>query len=128
MTQAVGSGLGGALRERLLDRLRLVDRVEALEGYPAAPGEPSAERRAQAEALLRVALRALGNAECYELSSLLLAGGRPEAGLETWLGLQELAQAGLVSWDVGSGGIEPTPLLRELHALLAGAVREASEP
>lgn len=123
----MATGLGAALKERLLDRIRLMDRVQALETYPNAPdGRPA---RGDAEAVLRQALRALGNRECYELAGRLLAGETVlGGGLEQWVGLQELAQSGLVSWDVGSGHIEATLLLRELHAVLAAAVEEAAGP
>ncbi len=128
MTERVASTLGGALRERLLDRVRLMERVQALETYPEG-GESRAVARRDAEAVLRQALRALGNRECYELAGRLLAGDAVTGGgLEEWVGLQELAQAGLVAWDVGSGQVEVTPLLRELHAVLAGAVQEAAGP
>jgi hypothetical protein len=128
MTERVASALGGALRERLLDRVRLMQRVQALETYPEG-GERQAVSRRDAEAVLRQALRALGNRECYEMAGRLLAGEAVTGGgLEEWTGLQELAQAGLVAWDVGSGRVEVTPLLRELDAVLAGAVQEAAGP
>lgn len=128
MKERVASALGGALRERLLDRVRLMERVKALETYPEG-GESQAVSRRDAEAVLRQALRALGNRDGYELAGRLLAGEEVTGGgLEEWVGLQELAQAGLVAWDLGSGQVEVTPLLRELHAALSGAVQEAAGP
>jgi hypothetical protein len=128
MTERVGHALGAALRGRLLDRVRVMERVQALETYREGRGS-QAVSRPDAEAVLRQALRALGNRECYELAGRLLAGEAVTGGgVEAWIGLQELAQAGLVAWDLGSAEVRVTPLLRELYAVLAGAVEEAAGP
>jgi hypothetical protein len=126
VNEPVTGGLGAALRERLLDRIQLIERAQALESHPPAAGG-AASRLGDAEAVLRQALRALGVAESYRLAGRILAGETVSGGgVEEWLALQELAQAGLVSWDVGSGRVDPSPLLRELHALLVAAVEEAA--
>ena len=124
MTPTTG-GLGAALRERLLDRVRLVERAQALETHP--PAATPASRRNDAAAVLRACLRALGDREGYELAARVLAGEAVTAGgVPEWSALQELAAAGLVSWDLGSGRVEPTALLRELFGLLSEAAEEAS--
>jgi hypothetical protein len=78
--------------------------------------------------VLRRALAALSSREGYELAGRLLAGEDALAAgsLESSIVLQDLAQAGLAVWDVGSGSSQPTPLLRELFQLLAVAVTEAA--
>ena len=124
MSPPTTGGLGAALRERLLDRLRLVERAQALETHPRAAH--GGDRRGEAEAVLRACLRALGDRDGYRLAARTLAGEVVTAGgVEEWTALQELSQAGLVSWDIGTGRVEPTPLLRELHGILASAVDEA---
>lgn len=124
MSETAAAGLGEALRERLQDRLRLIDRAQALEGHPRGS---EAEAGAGAEALLRAALRALGGAECYALAARVISGEAVSGGgVAEWTALQELAQAGLVTWDLGSGRVCASPLLVELHAVLDSAVRKAS--
>ncbi|HUZ00325.1 MAG TPA: hypothetical protein VMU89_08235 [Thermomicrobiaceae bacterium] len=126
MNEPVTGGLGEALRERLLDRVRLLERAQALESHPPASGA-GRNRTGDSEAVLRQALRALGDAQCFRMAGQVLAGEAAAAGgVGEWLALQELAQAGLASWDLGTGKVEPTPLLRELHALLAAAIDEAA--
>ena len=127
MSRIAPSQLAGAIAERALSLSRVQDRLRALETY-AAPGEPTPDGQAAAEAVLRRALAALSSREGYELAGRLLAGedaladGTPESSVV----LQDLAQAGLAVWDVGSGSSQPTPLLRELLQVLAAAVTEAA--
>ena len=127
MSRIASSQLAGAIAERVLSLSRVQDRLRALETYPAS-GEQVPDRQAAAEAVLRRALAALSSREGYELAGRLLAGedtlaaGSPESSVV----LQDLAQAGLAVWDVGSGSSQPTPLLRELFQLLAVAVTEAA--
>lgn len=127
MTRIAPSHLGSAIAERVLSLSRAQDRLRALETHPAAV-EPEPDGQAAAEAVLRRALAALGSREGYQLAGRLLAGEKvPTAGsLESSTVLQDLAQAGLAVWDVGSGSSQPTPLLRELLEPLAAAVTEAA--
>ena len=127
MSRIASSQLAGAIAERVLSLSRVQDRLRALETYPAS-GEPVPGRQAAAEAVLRRALAALSSREGYELAGRLLAGEDTLAAgsLESSIVLQDLAQAGLAVWDVGSGSSQPTPLLRELFQLLAVAVTEAA--
>lgn len=127
MSRIASSQLAGAIAERVLSLSRAQDRLQALETYTAS-GEPEPDGQAAAEAVLRRALAALSSREGYELAGRLLAGedalaaGSPESSVV----LQDLAQAGLAVWDVGSGASQPTPLLRELFQVLAAAVTEAA--
>jgi len=123
----VADGLGAALRGRLLDRLRLIERAQALETHPLAAGE-RAPQRDDAEALLRQCLRALGDRDSFALAGRVLAGDLVvTGGVAEWTGLQELAQAGLVSWDLGSGTVEATALLHEFYTPLMAALTEATQ-
>lgn len=123
----VADALGAALRGRLLDRLRLIERAQALETHPVAPVK-TARQRDDAEALLRQCLRALGDHESFALAGRVLAGDLVvTGGVAEWTALQELAQAGLVSWDLGSGTVEATALLRELYTPLVAALAEAAQ-
>ncbi len=127
MNASATGGLGAALRDRFEERARLIDRAQALESHPQASGEETDGRRRGAEALLRQALRALGERDCFDLGRRVLAGDAVAAGgVETWAALQELALAGLVTWDLSTGTVEATPLLRELDAVLASALAEAA--
>ena len=125
--QVVTGQLGIALGERVLSLWRAHERLGALETYPES-GPGAADGRAAAEAVLRRALSSLGNREAYALARRLIDGetGIAAGSLESSLVLQDLAQAGLATWDVGMGSTEPTPLLRELLQFLETAVEEAA--
>ena len=125
--EAVTGQLGLALGERVLSLLRAHERLGALETYPdSGPGADDA--RAAAEAVLRRTLLSLGQRETYALAKRLVddEAGIAAGSLESSLVLQDLAQAGLASWDVGMGSTESTPLLRELLRFLEAAVDEAA--
>ena len=125
--EAVAGQLGSALGERVLSLLRAHERLGALETYPDS-GPVAVDARAATEAVLRRTLLSLGNRENYALARRLVddQAGIAAGNLESSLVLQDLAQAGLASWDVGMGSTEATPLLRELLRLLEAAVDQAA--
>ena len=126
MNESITGGLGAALRDRLIDRIRMIERAQALETHPVAE-DAAGTLASDAEALLRQVLRTLGDRDCFALAGRVLSGEAVAAGgVSEWTALQELSQAGLVSWDLGTGGVEPPPQLRELHAFLAAAIAEAA--
>lgn len=110
------SALGGALAERVLSLARTNERLRALEDYREphdhVVGQP------EAEVVLRRALLVLSDREDYELARRIAAGEQAAAG-------DDLARAGLVTWDPGSDSMRPTGLLVELMRLFESAVREA---
>jgi hypothetical protein len=112
------SALGSALAERVLSLARTSQRLEALED----DGEQDDHVVGQPDALsvLRRALLALSNREAYELARRITAGEQAAAG-------DDLARAGLVTWDPGSDSIRPTALLLELMRVFEAAVSEAQE-
>lgn len=118
-----------ALASRVSSLQRALERLRALESYPSqqAQEEERNERR-DTEAVLRQALEALSNPQCYEAARRLVAGEPVSAagGLGSYLALQRLSQAGLATWDVGSGATQCTPLLRGLLELLEQVIEEAS--
>jgi hypothetical protein len=126
MSRIAPGGLGSAIAERVVALARVQDRLRALDTYTESIA-PTEDRRAAAEIVLRGALAALSSREGYELAGRLLAREDPAAAgsEESSVALQDLAQAGLAVWDVGSGSSQPTPLLRELFTLLDQAVSEA---
>ncbi len=127
MSERAAGGLGAALRDRLVDRVRMIERAQALETHPAG-ARLASQQVSDAEALLRQCLRALGDRDGYLAAGRVLAGETPgPESVTEWTALQDLAQAGLVSWDLGTGAAGATPLLRELYGFLAAAVAEAAE-
>lgn len=112
------SALGDALAERVISLARTNQRLEALEDDRGqndhVVGQPDAL------SVLRRALLALSSRDAYELARRITAGEQAAAG-------DDLAQAGLVTWDPGSDSIRPTALLLELMRVFEAAVREAQE-
>jgi hypothetical protein len=112
------SALGDALAERVLSLARTNQRLQALEDYREpndhVVGQPDPE------AVLRRALLILSSREAYELACRITAGEQVAAG-------DDLAQAGLVTWDPGSDSNRPTALLLELMRVFEAAVSEAQE-
>jgi len=110
------SALGDALTERVLSLARTDARLRALEdsseSKPHVVGEPDAET------VLLGALRALSTRVGYESGRRILAGDVVQAG-------DELARAGLATWDPASDSMRPTALLVELMRLFESAVEEA---
>ena len=128
MSRTAAGGLGGAIAERAAALARVQDRLRALDTHTESSPPPE-DRRAAAEVVLRGALAALSTRDGYALARRLLArdGVPAAASLESSLVLQDLGQAGLAVWDVGSGLSQPTLLLRELFQLLDQAVTQAEE-
>ena len=126
MSRIAPSGLGGAIAERVAALARVQGRLQALDTYTES-NAPTEDRRTAVETVLRCALAALSSREGYELAGRLLAREDVHAAgsLESSIVLEDLAQAGLAVWDLGSGSSRPTPLLRELFHLLDQAVTEA---
>ncbi|HEY8802112.1 MAG TPA: hypothetical protein VIN00_03455 [Candidatus Dormibacteraeota bacterium] len=126
MSRIAPSRLSGAIAERVVALARVQDRLRALDTHTEASA-PTEDRRAAAEVVLRGALAALSSREGYELAGRLLAREDVHAAgsLESSIVLEDLAQAGLAVWDLGSGSSRPTPLLRELFHLLDQALTEA---
>jgi hypothetical protein len=116
MSKTTRSGLGDALAERALSLARTDERLRALEDFSDADGHVVGQ--ADAEALLRRALLALSKHEVYEMARRALAGESPP-------GSEELAQAGLVTWDPEANVVRPTVLLIELMQFFETAICDA---
>ncbi|HEX9100266.1 MAG TPA: hypothetical protein VF956_12330 [Candidatus Dormibacteraeota bacterium] len=118
MSKATRSELGSALAERVLSLSRTNERVRSLddsrESEPHVVGEPDAEK------VLRRALLALSSHRGYDVARRILAGEQVDAG-------DELATAGLVTWDPVSDSMRPTPLLIEMMRVFESAVDEARQ-
>lgn len=111
------SGLADALGERVRSLARTGERLQALEDY-REDSSTHVVGRPDAEAVLRSALLALSSAEGFDTARRILAGERVAA-------TEDLATAGLVSWDPGSDSLRPTALLVELMRLFESAIGEA---
>ena len=125
MRRVALSELGSAIAGRALSVTRAQERLRALDTYTESSA-PAETQGTVAEAVLRRALLALSTHQAYELAGRILAGQDALAGEGFEAIFQDLAQAGLVVWDPGSGSSRPSPLLRELYQLLDQAVSEAA--
>lgn len=110
------TALGEALAERVLSLARTNQRLQALDDYR----EPNDHvvGQADAESVLRGALRVLSDRETYELARRIWAGEQVTTG-------DDFARAGLVIWDAGSDSMRPTPLLIELMRVFESAIGDA---
>ena len=116
MNKVERGALGEALAERVLSLARTGERLRALddsfESEPHVVGEPDAG------AVLLGALRVLSTKGGYESARRIVAGEHVEGG-------DELARAGLATWDPASDAMRPTSLLVELMRVFESAVAEA---
>ena len=116
MSRLERGALGEALAERVMSLARTDARLRALddpgESAPHVVGEPDAET------VLLGALQALSTKRGYESARRIVAGEHIEAG-------DELARAGLTSWDPASDAMRPTPLLVELMRVFESSVAES---
>lgn len=118
MNKLERGALGEALAERVRSLARTGERLRALddsfESEPHVVGEPDAE------AVLLGALQVLSTKRGYESARRIVAGDHVEGG-------DELARAGLATWDPASDAMRPTSLLVELMRVFESAVAEARQ-
>ena len=119
MAEALRAGLA----ERVLAIVLTQSRLQALDSSAEHPS-PTASREL-AEALLRQGLQCLSGASEYLLASQMLQQDGVAAGAEPTLAtpLQNLAQAGLASWDPSTDELHPTALLAALMGIFEPAVQ-----
>lgn len=118
MNKVERGALGEALAERVLSLARTGERLRALDD--SFESEPHRVGEADAEAVLLGALRVLSTTVGYESAHRIVAGEHVEDG-------DELARAGLATWDPASDAMRPTSLLVELMSIFESAVGEARQ-
>jgi hypothetical protein len=118
MSKVTRSGLGSALAERVQSLSRANARLRAVEDSRESEahvvGEPDSET------VLRRALQALSSHQGYDSARRILAGEPVNA-------VDELAKAGLVTWNPVSDSMRATALLIELMRVFESAVDEARQ-
>jgi hypothetical protein len=118
MNKLERSALGEALAERVLSLARTDARLRAIDDSgqsdPHVVGEPDVEK------VLLGALQALSTQAGYESARRIMAGDQARSG-------DELAKAGLVTWDPGADSMRPTALLVELMRVFESALVEARQ-
>ena len=110
------TALGDALAERVLSLARTDARLRALDDSDESPAHVVGE--SDAESVLRRALLALSSQVGYDSARRVLAGKPVKVG-------DELAKAGLVTWDPASDSMRATALLIELMRVFESAIDEA---
>jgi hypothetical protein len=110
--------LGDALAERVLSLARTDARLKALDD--SDPSDAHVVGAPDAELVLRRALLALSSQSGYGSARSILAGKPVEVG-------DELAKAGLVTWDPASDSMRATALLIELMRVFESAIDEAKQ-
>lgn len=118
MNKLERGALGEALAERVLSLARTGERLRALDD--SFESEPHRVAEPDAESVLLGALRVLGTRDGYESARRIVAGEHVEGG-------DELARAGLATWDPASDAMRPTSLLVELMRVFESAVSEVQQ-
>jgi hypothetical protein len=110
--------LGDALAERVLSLARTDARLKALDD--SDPSDAHVVGVPDAELVLRRALLALSSRAGYESAHRILAGEHVKVD-------DDLAKAGLVTWDPLADSMRATALLVELMRVFESAVDEAQQ-